>query len=50
MISRAHALTPRHRLFMRLLGSALLALGLLTSGAAIAPVPNPTKRRFAAES
>jgi GH25 family lysozyme M1 (1,4-beta-N-acetylmuramidase) len=38
MIFRADALTSRHRLLVRLLGSALLALGLLTSGAAIAPV------------
>jgi GH25 family lysozyme M1 (1,4-beta-N-acetylmuramidase) len=38
MISRATAPTSGRRLLARLLGSALLALGLLTSGAAIAPV------------
>jgi GH25 family lysozyme M1 (1,4-beta-N-acetylmuramidase) len=38
MISRAHVPTNPRRLLVRLLGSALLALGLLTSGTAIAPV------------
>jgi GH25 family lysozyme M1 (1,4-beta-N-acetylmuramidase) len=38
MTARADARTPRHRLLVRVLGSAVLALGLLLSGAAVVPV------------